>query len=162
MRSIKHVLLVSTMVCVVWLFFAFPANGEEYVINCPLKEAKTEVTTPLPEGWWNTPQVGQLKGTDIQVIAGKRTLMCYYWAYNLPKGVSVMHLEPDGATCRASKTGFVCSGSKASEGTPAVSDKRRKKSEMQSQKQVAESSQQSPPAPPKIAKKTKTDSAGST
>src|SRR5690349_21116094 len=27
-------------------------------IPCPLAQARTEITTPLPDPWWNTPQVG--------------------------------------------------------------------------------------------------------
>jgi hypothetical protein len=78
-------------------------------IRCPLKTARTEITTPLPEGWWNTPQEGRLMGTSIQTISGEKSMVCSYWAYDLPRGVGIGHLFPEGVSdCKAVKGGFVC------------------------------------------------------
>jgi hypothetical protein len=67
---------------------------------------KTEITTPLPSPWWNTPQVGKLERTDIETIGGKQTLVCKYWAYG--GTVGVMHEVPEGVICEPTKGGFEC------------------------------------------------------
>jgi len=76
-------------------------------IACPVKETRTEVTTPLPQPWWNTPQIGRLERVSVQTIAGNRTLVCEYWAYG--RSVSIMRAFPEGATgCSAEGSGFRC------------------------------------------------------
>lgn len=76
-------------------------------IACPLDKARTDIVTALPEPWWSTPQIGKLEGTRISAIAGKKTLVCEYWAYG--KTVSVMRLPPDDKPdCTAKPTGFEC------------------------------------------------------
>ena len=76
-------------------------------IACPVKEMRTEVTTPLPQPWWNTPQVGALERVSVQTIGGNRTLICEYQAYG--RTVSVMRGFPEGATdCTAEGNGFTC------------------------------------------------------
>jgi hypothetical protein len=76
-------------------------------IACPVKEARTEVTTPLPRPWWNTPQIGKLERVSVQTIGGNRTLVCEYWAYG--GTVGIMRLFPEGATdCSAEGDGFQC------------------------------------------------------
>ena len=76
-------------------------------IECPVQEVRTEITTPLPQPWWNTPQVGKLQHVGIQTIADKRTLVCEYWAYG--GTVGVMREFPEGATnCKAKGKGFSC------------------------------------------------------
>ena len=76
-------------------------------IACPLKETRTEVTTPLPEPWWNTPQIGKLERVTVQTIGGNKTLVCEYWAYG--RTVSIMRRFPEGATdCSAEDKGFRC------------------------------------------------------
>jgi hypothetical protein len=76
-------------------------------IPCPLIEARTEVTTRLPEPWWNTPQVGKLERVSVQTIGGNRTLVCEYWAYG--RTVGIMRVFPEGATdCSAEGNGFRC------------------------------------------------------
>lgn len=78
-------------------------------IKCPVNKVRTEITTPLPPGWWQTPQVGHLQGTRIANIGGKQTLVCKYRAYGTT--VSVMIEKPGWATkCRGDKTGFNCQG----------------------------------------------------
>ena len=76
-------------------------------VACPVKETRTEVTTPLPDPWWNTPQIGKLERVSVQTIGGNRTLVCEYWAYG--RTVSIMREFPEGATdCSAEGNGFQC------------------------------------------------------
>jgi hypothetical protein len=76
-------------------------------VACPVKEARTEVTTPLPEPWWITPQIGKLERVSVQTIGGNRTLVCEYWAYG--RTVGIMRAFPEGATdCSAESNGFRC------------------------------------------------------
>jgi hypothetical protein len=83
------------------------AISKGQLIACPVKEVRTEVTTPLPKPWWNTPQIGKLERVSVQTIGGKRTLVCEYWAYG--RTVSIMREVPKGATnCSAEGNGFLC------------------------------------------------------
>jgi hypothetical protein len=91
------------LVCILLLM---AAAAPAQVIPCPLTQARTEIVTPIPSPWWQTPQVGHLTGTSIDTIGGKPTLVCKYWAYGT--NASVMRLPPKGTTCTATKTGFVC------------------------------------------------------
>ena len=76
-------------------------------VACPVKEARTEVTTPLPEPWFNTPQIGRLERVSVQTIGGNRTLVCEYWAYG--RTVGIMRTFPEGATdCLGAGNGFQC------------------------------------------------------
>jgi hypothetical protein len=76
-------------------------------IACPVEETRTEVTTPLPRPWWNTPQIGKLERANVQTIGGKRTLVCEYWAYG--RTVGIMREFPEGTTdCSAEGNGFRC------------------------------------------------------
>ena len=84
----------------------------EVFVECPLKSARTEMTTPLPAPWWSTPQVGPLKNVRTDIIGGKKTLVCEYWAYwgggcpvgvvrEFPKGTTVCTPVPEkGFSCR--------------------------------------------------------------
>ena len=93
----------------------FAARGSELkssptareFVACPLETATTTVTSPLPEPWWTTPQVGRLEDVRIDTVGGKRTLSCGYRAYSTT--VYVMREFPKGTTsCRAAKNGFWC------------------------------------------------------
>ncbi len=76
-------------------------------IACPVTEARTEVTTSLPEGWWNTPQIGELHRVNVQTIGGNRTLVCEYRAHG--GSVSIMRAFPRGARdCSVEGNGFRC------------------------------------------------------
>ncbi len=75
-------------------------------IPCPVSEVTTEVTTPLPDSWWQTPQIGQLLETRIGVVGGEATLMCLYRAYDT--SVAVMMRAPSDS-CSALGGGFQCS-----------------------------------------------------
>ena len=72
-------------------------------IDCPLAEIRREVTTPLPEGWWNTPYIGPVQRTYIQNVGGLPTLMCDYGNAGI-----IMHRVPQGAVCRPAGNGFEC------------------------------------------------------
>jgi hypothetical protein len=72
-------------------------------IDCPLSQVRREITTQLPDGWWNTPSVDRLSGTEVQVIGGRRTLACKYG-----QSGQIMRLEPRGRDCVARRTGFDC------------------------------------------------------
>ena len=84
---------------------ATPESGETFS-PCPLKEARTDVVTPLPEPWFATPHVGKLLGTRIDMIGGKKTLICDYWAYS--RSVAAMREMPIGLDCRPDADGFYC------------------------------------------------------
>ena len=75
-------------------------------IHCPANKVRTEVTTPLPAGWWQTPQVGSLLGVEVKNLQGNQTIFCKYWAYG--RHVSVMHKAPVGYRCRASGKKAIC------------------------------------------------------
>lgn len=72
-------------------------------IDCPLSQVRREVTTPLPEGWWNTPSVDYLTGTEVQTIGGRRTLVCKYG-----QSGQIMRLEPRRRDCVPRRGGFDC------------------------------------------------------
>ena len=78
-------------------------RGGRNDIDCPLSQVRREITTPLPEGWWNTPIVDNLSGAEVQVIGGRRTLVCKYG----PAG-QIMRLEPRRRDCVANRRGFDC------------------------------------------------------
>jgi hypothetical protein len=84
------------------------------VINCPLTQARREVTTALPGDGWSTPIVENLSAAEIKVIGGKSALVCRYGSAG-----SVQRYAPEGATCAASVTGFVCDGGAAPPAPPS-------------------------------------------
>ena len=77
-------------------------------VFCPIEQARTEMVSPLPEGWWQTPQLGRLVSLGIQNIGGQQTMVCRYNAYGTQ--VSVMRLFPEGRSdCRVTGTNrFTC------------------------------------------------------
>jgi len=78
-------------------------RGDRNDIDCPLTQVRREITNPLPEGWWNTPMINSLTGTEVQVIGGRRTLVCKYG----PAG-QIMRLEPRRRDCTPTRRGFDC------------------------------------------------------
>ena len=123
MKSILRVVLVATLICVFAMIQVgaqtkvqgtqkekvspqvVPIKGTK--IACPLSMVKAEITTPLPAGWWQTPQEGKLIHTKIQNIGGKKTLCCGYWGYGTT--VWIMHEMPAGVSeCRVLSDGFIC------------------------------------------------------
>lgn len=77
-------------------------------VYCPLETARTEMVTPLRDGWWQTPQIGRLTSIGIQTVGGEQTLVCRYNAYGT--NVSVMRLFPEGRSdCRVTGVNrFTC------------------------------------------------------
>ena len=77
-------------------------------VFCPIETARTEMVSSLPEGWWQTPQVGRLVSLGIQNIGGQDTMVCRYSAYGTQ--VSVMRLFPEGRRdCRVTGANrFTC------------------------------------------------------
>jgi hypothetical protein len=110
-----NVFLAAAVAALGLLTLAGTAQAQRF--DCPLSQARTEITSPLPSGWWQTPQVGSLQDTNIQNIGGDPTMMCGYWAYG--KNVWVMHKVPAGTNCVADATGFTCNGGS----TPPVTHK---------------------------------------
>jgi len=86
-------------------FLAGPAAADE--VSCPTDQVRTEITTSLPDPWWQTPQVGSLQNTRVGEIGGETTLICEYWAYGTT--VSVMRHPPENMmNCTANDGGFTC------------------------------------------------------
>lgn len=84
---------------------AAPALADE--VTCPANQVRTEITTSLPDPWWQTPQVGNLQSTRVGEVGGETTLICEYWAYG--HTVSVMRRPPENMTnCTAHDGGFTC------------------------------------------------------
>ena len=99
----KMLILVAGALCST----AGDVDAAEFQIKCPAGRVRTEIVTDLPAPWWQTPQVGNVVGTDIRTIGGDRTLVCSYRAYGTR--VSVMRKFPRRAkSCRAIRGGFVC------------------------------------------------------
>ena len=71
MKNSLSVLLLLT--AGIYTQFAIAATT---TINCPLSQARVEMTSNLPSGWWNTPYVNKLKGTAISQVGGKNTMIC--------------------------------------------------------------------------------------
>lgn len=103
-RHLSSILLVTILSLPL---FGTSAQAAAERIECPLTQARTEITSPLPSGWWQTPQQGALEETKIQNIGGKPALMCGYWAYG--QTVYILRDAPEGATCTADASGFTCS-----------------------------------------------------
>jgi hypothetical protein len=81
------------------------ASAEQHVM-C-LKQIQVDVTSKLPDGFWQTPQVGNLINKKMENIGGKMTLMCGYRVYNTT--VFIMHAVPEGTkACKPDMHGFVC------------------------------------------------------
>jgi hypothetical protein len=85
-----------------------PAPLSSINVSCPIETARTEMVSRLPEGWWQTPQLGRLVSLGIQTIGGQQTMVCRYKAYDTQ--VSVMKLFPEGRSdCRVTGTNrFTC------------------------------------------------------
>ncbi|MBD3679843.1 MAG: hypothetical protein HUJ27_15765 [Rhodobacteraceae bacterium] len=84
------------------LMLLAPAASAE-TIRCPVSQIQSEVTTNLPNGWWNTPIANSLTDTRIITFSGgRKALQCVYG----PAG-SIQRYAPEG-DCRAVRGGFEC------------------------------------------------------
>lgn len=82
-------------------------GGRQHEVRCPIEEAQTEITTPLPKPWWQTPRTNHLRSVGIQTIGGEKALVCRYGGPGTE--FSVMRNFPEGAhDCRAAGNHFVC------------------------------------------------------
>ena len=75
-------------------------------VQCPLVQARTEIVSELPKGWWQTPYEGPLVGTRVQVVGDDKLLICDYQAYTTQAGV--MMRVPVSMNCVAVDGGFSC------------------------------------------------------
>ena len=86
--------------------FMVQSSFAEQHVMC-LKQIQVEVTSKLPDGFWQTPQVGNLVNKKMENIGGKQTLMCGYKVSNAT--VFIMHALPEGTKgCKPDMHGFVC------------------------------------------------------
>lgn len=76
-------------------------------VFCPVRQIRAEVTTSLPDSWWQTPQVTSLQSVSVENIGGVSTLVCQYRAYGTTVGI--MRRFPEGkSNCEARRESFVC------------------------------------------------------
>ena len=75
-------------------------------VKCPLAQARTEVVSKLPAGWWQTPYEGPLVATRVEMIGSEKTLVCEYQAYTTR--ASVMRKVGATENCVAVTEGFNC------------------------------------------------------
>ncbi len=84
---------------------AVPVSAQQPItVECPAPQVTARIATPLPEPWWDTPQVGPLRAVEVREMGEQRTLVCLYLAYG--RLVPVMRLFPAGALdCTANRVG---------------------------------------------------------
>lgn len=77
------------------------------LIACPVKSVRAEITTRLPDPWWQTPQMGGVVDTKVMNVGGTQTLTCFYQAYG--NSVAVMRKMPRNTRhCEPVRGGFRC------------------------------------------------------
>ncbi|HGZ70824.1 MAG TPA: hypothetical protein ENK74_05450 [Nitratifractor sp.] len=103
MKWIQNVILTIFGVVI----FTSLTHAAAIDIYCPKPKVRTAITTPLPAGWWQTPQVGSLQRAEVKNLAGKPTIFCKYLAYGTE--VSVMKRVPRGYVCRSVGRHVKCS-----------------------------------------------------
>lgn len=96
-------LMGALVLTILALLIAGTANAATETINCPLDQARREVTTSIPSDWWNTPILNGLSETEVAMIGGQPALICRYGSSG-----SVQRYAPEGASCAATGTGFTC------------------------------------------------------
>jgi len=105
-KRMPWMLAVAAVVVLVAGFMIQVSYAEQHVI-CPMNQAQAQITSPLPAGWTQTPQVGPLVKTQVGNIGGQRTLMCGYKVYNTT--AFLMRPFPQAFNvCRPVKDGFMC------------------------------------------------------
>ena len=104
-RNMRMVLSAVVVLLLVAVFMVQSSFAEQHVM-C-LKQVQVDITSKLPDGFWQTPQVGNLVKKQLGNIGGKQTLMCGYKVYN--SIAFIMHEMPAGTqSCKADVHGFVC------------------------------------------------------
>lgn len=99
----KQVIVVGTLL--LGGMYNTSVNAAPTVINCPTNQVRVEMTTGLPQGWWRTPYVNNLKSTAISRVGNQDALICKYGNH---AAFWTMHRKPPGMNCRTSSRGFVC------------------------------------------------------
>jgi len=107
----KKVISIATIMIAGGLYSHSASAAPTTQINCPVSQARVEMTTRLPSGWWRTPYVNNLKGTTISKVGGKDTLICKYGTH---AAFWTMHRIPAGKKCRPNRRGFSCIRSSSS------------------------------------------------
>jgi hypothetical protein len=104
MRTLALVTITAASLTAGVTTFA-PTQGEALptFVGCPIPQAKRTIVNPLPGGWWTTPQVNSLSGTELGVIGGTPVLICKYGA----SGQIQRHM-PAGHICVPVPGGFAC------------------------------------------------------
>jgi hypothetical protein len=82
------------------------AIAQETLISCPLPRLDSAVVSNLPDGWWATPQQGELLSTQVQVVGGQATLVCRYAGFG--GKIGVMREAPANTACTPTPKGFTC------------------------------------------------------
>lgn len=82
------------------------AIAQDSFVGCPVQLLDTAVVSKLPDGWWATPQQGELLTTQVMVVGGQATLVCRYAGFGAKIGV--MREPPARATCTPAPGGFTC------------------------------------------------------
>jgi len=78
---------------------------EDLIVLCPGNEVDAGILSPLPEGWWSTPQLGRITGAEVRQVGGEPVLACLYQANG--NEIAVMRRPPQDATlCRPRLSGF--------------------------------------------------------
>ena len=101
MKRISNKLSRFGLVAAAIFAYAAPASADQ--INCPVSKVRREITTPLPNGWWNTPLVANLSSTGIVTIGGRKALQCRYGDAG-----NIQRYAPEGQNCSATPHGFSC------------------------------------------------------
>mgnify|MGYP003340298176 CR=1 FL=1 len=84
-------------------FAPTPASSLPTFVGCPIPQAKRTIVNPLPGGWWTTPIVNSLTGTEVMNIGGTPALVCKYG----PAG-TIQRNKPAGQNCTPAPAGFNC------------------------------------------------------
>jgi hypothetical protein len=92
------------------------ALAQDKFVGCPVEQLSTAVVSPLPDGWWATPQQGELLSTEVRAIGGAKTLICNYRGFGTT--IAVMREMPgEFAACAPAAGGFSCGSGTAPGGT---------------------------------------------
>lgn len=100
---------LTRLACIAGAACALPqgVTAQESFVACPVTLLDTAVVSALPEGWWATPQRGELLSTEIRTVGGQQTLVCNYAAFGT--AIPVMREAPaSSGSCSPTPGGFAC------------------------------------------------------
>jgi hypothetical protein len=101
---LSHIFSTSLLVGLALASLASVASAAS--ISCPTQQVRREVTTNLPNGWWNTPLISNLSDTRVIEIGGRKSLQCLYGPNGA--GGAIQRYAPDNQICTATPGGFNC------------------------------------------------------